>query len=41
VIFGQGFLALDLDKSKLQLLGSSASFAPPRVFYFSGTQHIW
>jgi len=25
----------------IKLPGSSASFSPPRVFYFTGTHHIW
>ena len=25
----------------IKLQGSSASFGPPRVFYFPGTRHIW
>jgi len=41
VIFGQGFLPLALDNSIIKLPGSSASFGPPRVFYFPGTHHIW
>ena len=27
--------------ASIKLQGSSASFGPPRVFYFPGTRHIW
>ena len=27
--------------ASIELQGSSASFGPPRVFYFPGTRHIW
>jgi hypothetical protein len=40
-IFDQGFLPLALDNASIKLQGSSASFRPPRVFYFPGTRHIW